>query len=65
MAGLSISEAYPCNHSSVNLGLGARVSDRRANTHLEDTEQLLHVGPFGFQQLVHDVSADREGRDQV
>lgn len=38
---------------------------RRVNAHLEHAEQLLHVGSLGFQQLVHDVSADREGRDQM
>lgn len=34
--------------------------------HLQDTEQLLHVSPLSFQQLVHNMSAERQRqRDQV
>lgn len=61
MAGLSISEAYPWKHSQQRQPWDS-ARDRGDIVHLEYAEQLLHVGPLGFQQLVHDVSAEREGR---
>lgn len=35
-------------------------------SHLQDAEQLLHVGPLRLQQLVHDMPTGRErGRGGV
>lgn len=40
--------------------MGKQHCTQGEDTHLQYTEQLLHVGPLGLQQLVHHVPAARE-----